>query len=286
MQSRQVRKSAHQPASADLALGGASASLRVVDVAVEAAEFPEHANPHLKLALVLQSSMLDVAWQSETGRAMRGRVRSGTMSVMPAQMPYMTHWRGAGRMLLLSFSPEFLLAAEVDDGRAADALSPRWSQSDPMLVQLGLSVLAAQHAELATQAYLDAAAEVAMVHLLHRYASARCPAPQVLVPERLSRVIDLIEANLEDDLSLARLAEAAGLSPHGFARAFAKAVGAPPHRFVVQRRVERARHLLANGSMPIAEIAAMLGFSSQSHLTTAFLRETGITPARYRAQGR
>ncbi len=286
MQSSQVQKSAQQPASADTALDEAAASLRVIDVAVDAAEFPEHANPQLKIALILDATALEVGWQSATGRAMQGRVACGTTSVMPAQMHYTTRWRGAGRMLLLSFSPEFLNVAKAEGGPAAEALPPMWSQSDPLLVQLGLSVLAAQRAALATQSYLDAAAEVAMVHLLHRYGAVRPPAAPVLVPARMARVLDLIESSLDEDLSLARMAEAAGLSVSGFARAFANAVGESPHRYLLKRRIERARELLAHGSAPIAEITAALGFSSQAHLTTAFLRQTGTTPARYRAQSR
>lgn len=286
MQYPRVQKSAHEPASADVALSAAPASLRVIDVSVDAAEFPEHPNPQLKIALVLEAQALEVGWQSATGRAMQGRVACGTTSVMPAQMHYTTRWRCPGRMLLLSFTPEFLSATDADSGKVTGALRPTWSQPDALLVQLGLSVLAAQRAGLATPTYLDAAAEVAMVHLLHQYGSVRCAAPPVLVPERMARVVDLIEAHLDEDLPLARLAEVAGLSTHGFARAFAKVAGAPPHRYVLRRRVEHAQHLLTHGRTPIAEIATALGFSSQAHLTTAFLRETGTTPARYRAQSR
>jgi AraC family transcriptional regulator len=281
-----VHKSARQPAAADAALGGVAASMRVVDVAVEAAEFPQHPNPQLKIALILEADALDVGWLSATGRALQGRVTRNTSSVMPAEMPYTTRWHGAGRMLLLSFSPEFMRARDEVVGRAGSELRPAWSQSDPLLVHLGRSVLAAQQAGFASRTYLDAVAEVTMVHLLNRYGAAPAAAPDPLMPVHVARVLDLIESHLDEDLSLARLARVAGLSTYGFARAFTRAVGEPAHRYVIRRRCERARHLLRCTDLPITEVAASLGFSSQAHLTTAFLRTTGTTPGRFRAGAR
>ncbi len=286
MQRSRIHKSALQPLAADRALANEAASMRVLDVAVDPAEYPQHPNPHLKIAVILETGALDVTWQSANGRAMRGRVRKGSSSVMPADMPYSTCWQGAGRMLLLSFSTTFLHARDSAIGAAASELRPAWSQFDPFLVQMGLSVIAAQSAQLASTAYLDAAAEVLMVHLLHRYGLAPVPRLDLLVPSQLIKVLDLIESHIDEDLSLARLAAVAGLPVHGFARCFAKAVGEPPHRYILKRRCARARELLMRTMMPIVEIATVLGFSSQAHLTTALLHATGITPARYRTPPR
>jgi AraC family transcriptional regulator len=59
-----------------------------------------------------------------------------------------------------------------------------------------------------------------------------------------------------------------------------------PHRFLIRRRIEQARALLAAQTLPIAEIARSVGFRTQSHFTTTFRRETGITPSVYRSAGR
>ena len=126
------------------------------------------------------------------------------------------------------------------------------------------------------------AAEVAMVHLLQHYGAGRPPTALATAPQHIARVLQMIEAHIGEDLSHARLAAAAGLSVYGFASAFTRAIGEPPHRYVQRRRCERAREMLAQTVVPIADMAAALGFSSQSHLTTAFLRLTGVTPARYR----
>jgi AraC family transcriptional regulator len=121
-----------------------------------------------------------------------------------------------------------------------------------------------------------------MVHLIHRYGAAHVAPVAPALSSGLERVLDLIENHLDEDLSHATLAAAAGQSVYGFARSFAKTMGEPPHRYVLRRRVERARQLLTHTATPLADLAATLGFSSQAHLTTAFLRATGTTPARFR----
>ena len=78
------------------------------------------------------------------------------------------------------------------------------------------------------------------------------------------------------------LAEVACLSPYHFSRSFKQAVGVGPQRYVMQRRIDRAKTLMRRTKQPLAMIAQEAGFSDQSHLTSIFRRETGVTPGRYR----
>ncbi|MEO6320049.1 MAG: AraC family transcriptional regulator [Polaromonas sp.] len=93
------------------------------------------------------------------------------------------------------------------------------------------------------------------------------------------RVLDFIEAHSGHNLSVTVLAQEVGLSPHHFAHGFKESFGLPPHRFVQQRRMEKALKMLASSLTPVAEIALALGFSSQSHFTQVFRQHTGKTPA-------
>ena len=99
---------------------------------------------------------------------------------------------------------------------------------------------------------------------------------------RLSRVLDYIEANLEGDLSLDRLASIACLSRYHFARAFKQALGHPPRRYVNARRLERAKALLIQGDRSLVDIALAISFSDQANFTRAFKQATGQTPGQYR----
>lgn len=104
-----------------------------------------------------------------------------------------------------------------------------------------------------------------------------------LSPAVLKRLIDRIEASLDGSLSLAALAQEAGLSEHYMSKAFGLSMGLPPHAFIVRRRLERASEMLRHSSHPITEIAYACGFSSPSHLAAAFRRVVGTTPKQYRA---
>jgi AraC family transcriptional regulator len=100
--------------------------------------------------------------------------------------------------------------------------------------------------------------------------------------ERLKRVREYIESHLDDRLTLTDLARVACLSPYHFSRSFKESVGVGPQRYVMRRRLERAKTLMRRSSQPLAVIAHEVGFADQSHLTMIFRREIGMTPGRYR----
>ena len=101
----------------------------------------------------------------------------------------------------------------------------------------------------------------------------------------MRRAIEYIDDNLRGELTLAAIAEAVALSPGHFAHAFRQATGVAPHRYVLERRVERAKMLLRQSDMPITEIAERVGCSSHSHFSVLFHRITGLTPRQFRTQG-
>jgi len=98
----------------------------------------------------------------------------------------------------------------------------------------------------------------------------------------IAKVLQRLNSAPDQAVSLGELAALAGLSRFQLLRAFACQIGTTPHAYLVQKRVSLVRQLLASGAMP-AEAAADAGFADQSHMTRAFLRCVGVTPARYRA---
>lgn len=103
-----------------------------------------------------------------------------------------------------------------------------------------------------------------------------------LSPAQKARVLELVQQHLADDLKLEEMAAAAGISRFHFLRLFKNSLGMTPHRYVMEQRLASARRLLEDTGMPVAEIAAATGFSSQSHLCTAMRRSLGTTPGRWR----
>lgn len=96
------------------------------------------------------------------------------------------------------------------------------------------------------------------------------------------RVAEYLDTYFDRDIGLSELAALCGLSEDHFARAFRASFGMPPYRFQLRLRLERAKVLLADPEMPVAVVAALVGFARPQGLTRLFLRETGITPLRYR----
>src|SRR5436189_1323989 len=100
---------------------------------------------------------------------------------------------------------------------------------------------------------------------------------------RLRRVARYVEDNLHRELRLAELSGLVHMSPYHFARLFKRSTGVSPHRFLVRRRIDEARALLAARRVSIAEISRTVGFRTPSHFTTSFRRITGMTPSAYRS---
>ena len=137
-----------------------------------------------------------------------------------------------------------------------------------------------------TRLYIDSLAHALTVRFL--FLGERTPAqargPATLTPRKLSRVQELIESRLDADLTLQELAAAVGYSRSHFLRAFHATTGVTPHRYLLNRRIERARRLLGDTDMTIAQVAYSCGFSSQAHLTLAFRKVCGLTPGEYRRE--
>jgi AraC family transcriptional regulator len=159
---------------------------------------------------------------------------------------------------------------------------------DEVINQVGLSVLSEMMCPTAAGRML---VETSSLLLAARLAHAHLEAGPVRLPEesehrlddrRLRRVLEYIEEHLSSDIAVVDLANVACLSIFHFTRAFSATMGAPPHRYVSQRRLETAKEMIATGRVSLAEAALACRFCSQSSFTRAFRRATGTTPAEYR----
>jgi AraC-like DNA-binding protein len=99
----------------------------------------------------------------------------------------------------------------------------------------------------------------------------------------LLRAKDLVDARYREPLDVKALARAAKLSPAHFSREFRREFGEPPHRYLLNRRLERAAALLRNTDRSVADICLTVGPRSVGSFTTSFGRMFGITPTQYRA---
>ena len=99
---------------------------------------------------------------------------------------------------------------------------------------------------------------------------------------RVRRIQEYIRDNVRRAVPLAELSAVVHMSPYHFARLFKRSTGVPPHRFLLQHRIDVACRLLEAGDVPIAGIAKAVGFRTPSHFATTFRRVMGMTPSAYR----
>ncbi len=158
---------------------------------------------------------------------------------------------------------------------------------DQAIEQIGLSVLSEMKSpSFVGRMLIESASLFLAARLLQSHAEAGIPArdrsKHGLDPVRLKRVLGYIEEHCLDEITVAEIADVACLSMFHFIRAFAKAMGTPPHRYISDRRIDAAKKLIAAGRSSLTEIALACQFSSSSSFTRAFRRVMGITPAEYR----
>lgn len=240
---------------------------------------------------------LHLAGNVHIHRIRAGRNQSRTMSpgdVTVTRVGAPTGWRQADRSLviLLRLAPAYLrmvagdeCALDPDRFEIQDTFATR----DPPLDDLGQRLLAGLELEgVDSHLYVDTLTCELAIHLLRHYTMATAAptwSKAKLSPHKLRRAIQYIDENLRNELTLSAMAEAVALSPGHFAHAFRQATGVAPHRYVLERRVDRAKELLRQSDLPITEIADRIGCSSHSHFSALFHRVTGFTPRQFRSLG-
>ncbi|HYH13407.1 MAG TPA: AraC family transcriptional regulator, partial [Thermomicrobiales bacterium] len=229
------------------------------------------------------------------GRLVRTSGRMGDIAIIPAghEATFRTGARAPQRVesAAMVLDPgvvaRLAMMSELDADRIelAGVLGAR----DPVIERFGTALLAEMDGGgLLGELYLESIATALGIHLLRTHSSLDRAISPVREPAgglsrtQLRRVVDYIEANLDGHLTIEEMAGVAGLSSFHFSRQFKIATGRPPHRYVIERRVERARVLLATTELPLHEIAALAGFADQSHLARHIRRQLGVTPTALR----
>lgn len=213
----------------------------------------------------------------------------GDADVIPAGLPGMWADDADCRILRVAISDAFVRNIGEQIGTRAD-IAPHLQLRDTRVQHLAAALGAELEAEDTSDAlYAESLCTALVVRLLHSsrdVVADEAKRVRTLAPRVAARVIDYIEAHLHERLTLAELAAQAGLSVPHFNVLFRATLGVPVHRYVVQRRVERAKALLAEGRHSASQIALDVGFAHQSHMTQWMQRLLGVTPRDIARAGR
>jgi AraC family transcriptional regulator len=179
------------------------------------------------------------------------------------------------------------------DGVAYAHRAPRVEQmvwrhgaSDPVVYHLGRTILSSlEQPRHTSKIFLDHVLHALNCHFVCSYGGVTISAPQFrggLSSLQMRRATELLEAHLDGNIALQQVAEACHLSVSHFARAFKQSFHRPPYQWLTERRVDRARDLMTNSRLPLADIATQCGFADQSALNRSFKRIHGVTPGIWR----
>ena len=261
--------------------------LRLLDGEVELLPFDGHlVNVHL--------SVPNHVVQRRNERTHEGLRLTGAVDIIPAgTTPAYFRMGAASENTCMLLTNRFIRRVAQETGADPDAfeVAPFFNTPDPPIERIGMSLLSEMMTRgLGGELFAESLANVLALHVLRSHSSLGRASRRRVGSEggtskrSLERATDYINDNLSQKLTLAEIAEVAYMSPHHFARSFKKDTGLSPHQYVIHRRVERAKALLANTDLNLAEIARAVGFANHSHLSSHVRRLLGVSPGALRLE--
>lgn len=226
------------------------------------------------------------------GSFQREEIIRGSCVIIPANISQYAEWNKSSGAVTLSIAQTAFSQTihEVVDPDTIELL-PQFATPDPFMYQIGLALKSALTRQSdSSRLYAETLVNSLILHLLENYSTTRPNLRETvkgrLPQDKLQSVIDYIDAYLDLDLSLQELSSVVGMSPQYFSQLFKQTTGTTPHQYVIRCRIEKAKYLLQQGKLSIAEIATLVGFVDQSHLHRYFKRLVGVTPKTFQQLNR
>lgn len=262
--------------------------IRVQQLQNSPGEGPYHQEGEHTLFMSLASRPIKYL-QTQDGKTHRGLYQKGELLITPANTPLFVRWEGEENCLQIQIPTQFLrsVARETLQKNSDNLeLIPTFQTRDAQLEAIATMIFTEfQQNPPGNRLYVDSLANILAVNLLRQYGTTK---PQVPIYEgglpqhQLMRVLDYIDAHLDQNLKLENLAQLLDMSQFHFSRLFKQSIGLAPHQYLIKQRVERAKQLLKQKDLSIVDIALDCGFNSHSHLSKKFRQVTGMTPKAYR----
>ncbi|HRO48525.1 MAG TPA: AraC family transcriptional regulator [Hyphomicrobium sp.] len=228
--------------------------------------------------------------ERRTGRTVAtGLARPGNVTIIPAGTS--ARWDIGGDVnvvqLYLTEAALVRVAAEADTAYPAELLE-RTGHLDPITSRLLTTAAEALEGNTTLDSiFRQQLTDLLATRLLVAHAGMPAAPPPVsggLPPRMLRRALERLRSESDADVSLAALAADAGLSRFHFCRAFKESTGMPPHAWLRQFRLERAKAMLRDPSVSVVAVAVALGYASQTAFAAAFKKLTGLSPSEFRRQ--
>ena len=249
-------------------------------------ESPIHIHKHHVLCLTLDKAQSE---RKLNNTYLQENHDLGSVAIIPAKVEHYCVWKSTVRFIVLSFTPQVLakIAPEAIDADKIELL-PTFAKSEPDWVITGIGIGIKQELETnfnSCDFYIEHLNNALLAHLLKNYCTVRHSLKNFsdgLPPYKLKQAINYINDNLDQQIKLADIAKLLNISQYYFCRLFHNSMEISPYKYVIQQRIAKAKHLIKNNKLPLADIAYKCGFSSQSQMTQHFRKHVGVTPKVYR----
>lgn len=228
-----------------------------------------------------------VTWSVDGGKPQTTTLPAGSVFIYSSRQ-FVWHQREKeSEYVNLLLTPKVINQLAQDNGISTPIeLEHRIIFPDPTILHIAqLLKSEVVNGGLAGNLYVESLRNLLAVHLLRSYGGVSEKSPPqfgVIDTLKLKQIKDYIEENLAEELAIANLAALVPMSEFHFARTFKTLTGEPPHRYILKRRIERAKVLLKVTRFSTAEIAYQVGFSNPSHFTAQFRKLLGVTPKHFR----
>ncbi|MBL0402699.1 AraC family transcriptional regulator [Microvirga aerilata] len=239
--------------------------------------FPRHIHDRFGIGVIKRG-----AQKSLSGRGVVEAGPGNTITVNPGEVHDGTPLDDAGRMWRMLYLDPRLVAEAVCDmseGRAGGLELPRPVLTDSCLARRFRNLFTALTAAPTRESALLAEEQLLLLLASMMREQGACAAGRG-IPQSIARARSRIDEDPAAALSLSDLAQTCGLSRFQLLRGFGRATGLTPHAYLLQRRIQLARRLIATGAS-LADAALGSGFADQSHMTRVFVRTYGVSPAAY-----
>ena len=250
-------------------------------------ESPEYAHTTHIVVIALNSDAIQ-AERWFDGRRHQEQIGGGNnVAIVPAMVQHRGNWNQEAPFAVLSLEPDLLtkIAYESVTTECIE-LIPQYAMQDPFIERIGKSLTAELIEDrFGSQLLVDSLTIALSIHLLRHYSDWRKPLrdDRGWMPKRkIQRAIAYIHDHLAEDLTIGAIADELEMSQYYFSRLFKQSIGMSPYRYVIEQRIEAAKHLLKKTSLPISVISERVGFANQNQLTIQFRNLTGKTPINYR----
>jgi AraC family transcriptional regulator len=223
----------------------------------------------------------------ENGPAKTGPPRTGEIWIVPASAIYAAEARGAAVQYAEMRLPPDAMSRLTGRAVPVEAIPPLLGIRDELIVACmrRLADLSARKDDISTM-FGEHLAAALCHHVFATYAAGREPLEindaSAISPSTVALLREYIQDRLNKRIRLEELAALTGMAPKPFLKAFRRAFGTTPAQYVIDKRIQSARALLADTSLTITEVALMTGFSHHAHLTRTFSQRLGTPPSRYR----